>query len=177
MSRNLWLCLCLAVNAVAADTPKTVVIADFERGVDHFSNLARQDTTVAAVGAGSLRLSSDFYGGKQPGVSTGRYLRLHHRRLSELRFQVRSKNVTRLNLQLVDATGQTHQHPIVLTPDSQWHPVVIRNFAAAEHWGGAANGQFHWPARSLSLRIPRAAVVNGNRADIWFDQVEAVITE
>lgn len=170
-----FLALLVAVTTRAAEPP-ALPIADFEDGVQHFDDAGEHDATTAAAGAGSLRLEHDFAADpKQKWVGTGRYLRLRHRgALAAITLQVRSQTVTQVNVQIVDATGQTHQLRLPVQADDQWRPLRVTGFGGGEHWDGANDGVFHWPARAIRFVVEAGSVREGGVARIWLDQVAAV---
>ncbi|RIQ21462.1 hypothetical protein DY240_15125 [Jiangella rhizosphaerae] len=167
-------------TAQAADI--TEVIGDFETAAEVWNlNLGSEfpgaqgtftrDPADAATGAQSGLVTADFSGG-------GNYVllgRAVNRDLTSLSFQVRSAEVSRIGLRLTDSTGQVHQQRIALAPGGAWQQVTVTDFAGGEgniHYGGANDGIWHGPARSIGLIIDRGFVLTADRtADVRFDAV------
>ncbi|WP_285038626.1 sugar-binding protein [Plantibacter sp. lyk4-40-MEA-4] len=83
--------------------------------------------------------------------------------LDAVSFWVRAENVTTVGVQLVDATGQTHQSFLPVPASDGWQELTLQSpVTDPSHsaWGGAGDGIWHGPARQVGF------VVNGwARAD------------
>ena len=111
-------------------------------------------------GENAVRLLGDFSGGGAY-VSTENYL--NGMDITAVRMKVKTANATGFNARYGDASGQCHQgRGFKLTPDNQWHEVVVetRAVVGGEHWGGANDGKWHGGAQYISLLIG-----GGNAAD------------
>lgn len=120
------------------------------------------------AGAYALRLAADFAKG---GAYVAAQQDLAGLDLDELRMRVRS-SVPRCGIRLVDATGQCHQRTdVALVADGAWHDLVIRpgEIAGGEHWGGAADGRWHGPARQVALTMAASG-------EILLSDLRAVVT-
>lgn len=76
--------------------------------------------------------------------------------LKAIRFEAKTANAASVSVQLVDASGQTHQRKgLPVITDGAWHEVVIdpRKIAGGEHWGGANDGEWHGPAKRFSISV------------------------
>lgn len=129
------------------------------------------------AGSSCLKLSGDFSGG-------GAYVAMI-RDLAPLaaasdvpaiRLQVKSQHATGLGIQLVDATGQTHQRKgVKVTADGAWHEVVLRptEIAGGEHWGGANDGKWHGPPKQISISITKHYVPSGSAPELLLADIRA----
>jgi hypothetical protein len=129
------------------------------------------------AGRACLKLSGDFAGG-------GAYVAMV-RELSPLatatevpaiRLQVKSQHATGFGVQLVDATGQTHQRKgVKLTPDGAWHEVVLRptEIAGGEHWGGANDGKWHGPPKQIAISVTKNYVPSGSAPELLLADIRA----
>lgn len=128
-------------------------------------------------GKSCLKLAGDFSGG-------GAYVAMV-RDLSMLaaasdvpaiRLQVKSQHATGLGIQLVDATGQTHQRKgVKIMPDGEWHEVVLRpsEISGGEHWGGANDGKWHGPPKLLSISVTKNYVPSGSAPELLLADIRA----
>ncbi len=77
-----------------------------------------------------------------------------------IKVKMKSDNVQSFGIQLSDGTGQTHQKKnIPITPDGQWHEVIIKpdEVAGIEHWGGANDGKWHGKPTGLVFNMNEAS--------------------
>ena len=126
-----------------------------------------RDATVAHGGQASGKLEADFAGGGSY-VGTLRDLStLDLPDATEFRFWAKGKDLRSLSVRLIDATGQCHQKiGIPLAAGNDWQEVVLKidGIVGGEHWGGANDGKWHGPAKSLGLNIDRRDL---RTADQW----------
>ncbi len=76
--------------------------------------------------------------------------------LLRIRLRYMTGEVKQLTVRLGDGSGQIHQKKgVVLTSDGQWHDSVlaVSEFVGGEHWAGANDGQWHSPAKLLSINM------------------------
>ena len=136
------------------------------------------DQAQAHDGARSYRLDADFRGG---GAYVGSWLDLQPLDLpdiQEFRFWVQARNLKRLGVRIVDATGQCHQSSVDLPPGSNegWREVVLKvaRLVGGEHWDGANDGAWHGPPKGLGLNIAKEALSTGqSQASLWIDDLQA----
>lgn len=138
-----------------------------------------------APGRSSLKLSGDLAGtgGGAYAAAIRGFQELDLRDLTAVRMKVKSPNVTRISVQLKDGTGQTHQKKgIPVTPDGQWHELVLRTaeIAGGEHWAGANDGQWHGEPAQLVLILGGEADPKEKQpvlfmTDITADAVQAAV--
>jgi hypothetical protein len=72
----------------------------------------------------------------------------------ELRIRVRSPIAQPLTFRAVDSTAQTHQFKGRVTGTGQWETIRIPLTRKLEHWGGANDGQIHFPIKWLVFSLP-----------------------
>ena len=135
------------------------------------------------AGRNALRLSGNFTGGGAYVQATRKLPELADRVLDSLVLSLRSTNVTRFNVRLIDGTGQCHQRKgVPVTADGQWHDVVLKpsEIAGGEHWSGANDGQWHGALSLVAIMVgkadtlqpvidfarPRAMVADGGGAPV-----------
>lgn len=132
-----------ACVAMAQALPE-LVIGDFAAGTDGFGGgLTR--STEAGHGFGVLANT------KQKWVETTKSFGRLEQDFAEVSFRVRSHDVHRVAFRLVDATGQSFQQRFAVKPDGQWQTVRVTAFGQGESWGGAADRQWHPPARQIAF--------------------------
>jgi hypothetical protein len=112
---------------------------------------------IPEAGVIAVKLQGDFTGG-------GAYVSTDHRLggldVKAIRMRVLTSNVKSLNVRLGDGSGQCHQAKgFTLTPDGQWHDVVIETAAVVggEHWGGANDGTWHGNGQYISLLLGKGS--------------------
>jgi hypothetical protein len=136
-----------------------------------------RDKAVTHDGRCSARLQADFSGG-------GVYVAMSKTLpdpidLRELRFWAKSAQAKSLVVRLVDGTGQTHQQIVPLNADDPWQQLRITQFAAGRnymHFGGAHDGQWHPPAKSLSLNLEKGSLSGRSQGTVWIEGIEALGT-
>jgi hypothetical protein len=81
----------------------------------------------------------------------------------ELWIHARSPIPQQLTFRMIDSTEQTHQYKRRIKGTGYWEPIRILLTRRLEHWGGANDGQIHFPIKSLvfSVPLPRADYKNG----------------
>lgn len=171
----------LALNAPAGKP--TTPLGDYESAAEGWSfypgsefpgatgSLAL-DATTAAAGTQSAKLSANFSGG-------GNYVAIQRTmvpiNLSALSLSVRSSQLSGLGLRLTDATGQVHQQRLPVS--TSWQQLTVTRFDGGSgylHFGGADDGIWHGPAKSIMLTLDRSEIINGGTtATVNVDAVTA----
>jgi hypothetical protein len=72
----------------------------------------------------------------------------------ELRIRARSPIAQQLTFRVIDSTDQTHQFKSRITGTGQWESIRIPLTRKLEHWGGANDGQIHFPIEWLVFSVP-----------------------
>jgi hypothetical protein len=72
----------------------------------------------------------------------------------ELRIHARSPIAQQLTFRFVDSTDQTHQLKGRIAGTEQWETICIPLTRKLEHWGGANDGQIHFPIKWLVFSLP-----------------------
>ncbi|QTH43804.1 hypothetical protein J4772_05130 [Cohnella sp. LGH] len=91
-----------------------------------------------------------------------------------LSFRIRTSDVRSLAIRSTDSTGQTFQQRITLQETAGWQEVVVPALTASLYWGGANDGVWHEPARSVAILFDRASIPGAAKlGSIDVDQVEA----
>jgi hypothetical protein len=67
---------------------------------------------------------------------------------------VRSPLRQQLTFRLIDSTAQTHQFKQRIEGNGLWERVEIPLTRRLEHWGGANDGNIHYPIKSLIFAVP-----------------------
>lgn len=108
----------------------------------------------------ALHLKGDFTKGGAY-VSTGRDLKGTD--LSVIKMKIKTPNVKKFSVRLIDSTKQCHQAKgFKLTPDNKWHDVEIRvkDVVGGERWGGAKDGKWHPGGNSFHITIGKNSAQN-----------------
>ncbi len=164
----------------AADAADTVGLIDaenptagwsFGNGPEFPGATGSLDAGAGDDEAGALVLTGDFSQG-------GGYVQAS-RKLGDLypdalRMQVRSPHDDLLTMRIIDASGQCHQIRLRVNQNDAWQnvefplrrffermgkPGAVPGVVRYEHWGGAKDGRWHGPAKSIHfLRRKRSGV-------------------
>jgi hypothetical protein len=108
------------------------------------------------AGRSHLRLAADFTAGGAYVAAIKDLADLDAKDVTAFRLRVRSANASTVTVQVVDATGQTHQRKgLKLTADGKWHDLVLKpaGLAGGEHWGGANDAKWHGPAARVVISV------------------------
>jgi hypothetical protein len=108
----------------------------------------------------AMKLAGDFAGGGSYVGARKGFEDFDLRDVTAIRMKIKTENVAALTFRIGDGTGQTFQKKgIALTPDGQWHDLVIEPaaLASAEHWGGANDGKWHGAPRAMALLLTKPA--------------------
>lgn len=135
------------------------------------------DGKLMKSGGGSLRLEPDFTRG-------GGYVQVAKTfpeglAAKSITFWTQSEGVAGIRFRLVDATGQVFQSRKVPIPEGKgWKRMTLplADLCAAEHWGGANDGIWHPPGRTIAIMIPASFLAEGlTTGAIWLDELAAVL--
>lgn len=67
---------------------------------------------------------------------------------------VRSPIAQRLTFRLIDGSGQTHQYKSEVAGSGAWETIRIPLNERLEHWGGAKDGNIHFPITEIVFAVP-----------------------
>ncbi|HZZ70701.1 MAG TPA: glycoside hydrolase family 16 protein [Pirellulales bacterium] len=179
-----------AAEPAAHEAAKPLVLDDFEGEPKHWKFIGGEefpgakgaltkDNHDAHGGKSCYRLEADFKGG---GAYVGCWKDLEPLGLPDLeaiRLWVKTKDLTKLGVRVVDDSGQCHQKTVELPAESDkgWRELTlsIRDLVGGEHWAGANDGHWHGPAKGFGFNIGKDAVANaGTQAELWIDDVSAI---
>ena len=119
-----------------------------------------------------LKLSADFSkGGNYVGAAKSFSPPIA---VSEVRFKIKT-SAPWISLRMIDGTGQSHQQKLLLAgSDNEWQEITVKDFGGTfpgfVHWGGAKDGTFHQPLRSIMF-VTRNLDVPGEKWDILIKQL------
>jgi hypothetical protein len=124
----------------------------------------------------AAQLSGDFnVGGQYVSMKRG----IGSLDIQQLSLSVKTEDLGKLRLRLIDNTGQVHQQRLALQADGQWHAITVSTFAGGEgyeHFSGANDGIWHAPAREMAFILERSDLLNGKKqGEILIDNVIASI--
>lgn len=124
---------------------------------------AKGSLTVAkdepAAGQTALKLAGDFTGGGAyvAAIKDLKDLKdLDAKDVTAFRLRAKSNNAASVSVQVVDASGQTHQKKgVKVVADGQWHDLSLKpaEVAGGEHWGGANDGKWHGPPSRFVISV------------------------
>lgn len=75
--------------------------------------------------------------------------------------EIQAPQVATLGFRITDSTGQTFQQRLSLQATTNWQRVVIQDLVGkqeANSWGGAKDGKWHGPAKSIALLLDKSAL-------------------
>ena len=131
--------------------------------------------SLTATPGGSLKLAGDFTGG---GAYVGmvRELReLDVKDVAAIKMKVKSENAAQIGVQMVDATGQTHQRSVPIKADNEWHELVLDpvKISGGEHWGGANDSKWHGPPTQIALNVSKESDPKGKQPVVELAKIVA----
>jgi hypothetical protein len=129
-----------------------------------------------APGQSSLKLSGDFTGGGAYVAAIKNLHELEAKDVTAFRLRAKTGNAASISVQMVDATGQTHQRKgVKLTSDGAWHDLALEpaKIAGGEHWGGANDGRWHGPPRQLVMSLTENSDPQSKQPVVQFAEIRA----
>jgi len=75
-----------------------------------------------------------------------------------LKFDVKTADLAGLVIRITDSTGQCHAQHVALKDTSDWQTVTLKSLhqgEGANSWGGAADGKWHGPAKSVAILVDK----------------------
>jgi len=131
-------------------------------------------------GRETLKLTGDFTNG-------GNYVQMSRNieavDIRELSMWLKSPDMGTINVRLVDSSGQCHQIVFKIKRDADWQKLVLpidqffakmevegaTPVAKYEYWGGAKDGKWHGPAKSINLLLGKNE--DKKLIDLWVNDV------
>jgi hypothetical protein len=167
----------VAIGFFAQGAPPQTLVSGFEKDVEGFRGPCARDEAVAKSGTASLRVAVDLRSGGSVTISK-RFCDLDHD-ITAIRFWVKSNEVSSITFRLVDRTGQAHQQRPAFPDDGKWHLIELKSFDSGpvyESWGGASDGKWHGPPRSLDIDVDFGWVKNNN-GTLWIDDFRLTLAK
>ena len=178
-----------------ADTKGVLVLVSLAPGAESWSfvngvEFGPSTGTYDRLGDGSapnpytLKLMGDFSKGGGYVSALGKFnsgvlallAKMDPSKVTGLRFRARSKDTKGINFRLYDASGQDHLFRMGLAPDGEWHTIEIKKLeASSQHWGGANDGNIHWPIQTFAVLLERGNLVTPPLGTLEITQVELVL--
>ncbi len=97
----------------------------------------------------------------------------------ELSFWVKTVDMTKFDLILIDNSNQNHQQTIVLDPTTEWQKITVSSFSSGINytkWGGSNDGVWHGPLKKMHFKLTKAAMKAGKTVgSIWFDDIRVKV--
>jgi len=177
-------------NYASADTGnlllESVSLGQFNSGNDDWTALMdaypqggfqRDQVGFETVGNRAVKLPGDLSGIYKNGLIARAMPGLDFHKVS---FKVKTADVDRVIIRLIDGTGQTFQQIIGVEPDGQWHTVTIDDLDAGDHWGGANDGVWHPTAWAFTIMSDKDHIVkspNDYQIEVLVDDVQLYVQE
>jgi hypothetical protein len=143
-----------------------------------------RDSATSLTGSSSGKLQLDFSGNstyKNSYVSLEKYLfkRILPVDAMELSFWVKTADMAKFDLILVDNSNQNHQQTIVLDPTTEWQKVTVSSFTSGINytkWSGSNDGVWHGPLKKMHFKLTKASMKAGKTVgSIWLDDIRAKV--
>lgn len=97
----------------------------------------------------------------------------------ELSFWVKTADMAKFDLILVDNSNQNHQQTIVLNPTAEWQKVTVSSFTSGINytkWSGSNDGVWHGPLKKMHIKLTKASMNTGKTVgSIWLDDIRAKV--
>ncbi|OPA73585.1 hypothetical protein BVG16_27630 [Paenibacillus selenitireducens] len=179
----------------ADDNTPELTVGDFESADEAWDFLIGSG---GALGNGEFsRDASKFHSGSSSGklqldfsskssytnsyVSLEKYLfkRVLPTNALELSFWVKTADMAKFDLILVDNSNQNHQQTIQLDPTTEWQKVTVSSFTSGinyTNWGGSNDGVWHGPLKKMYYKLTKASMKSGKTmGTIWLDDIRVKV--
>jgi len=179
----------LAGPAAFADDAKTVALGDFSSDLAGWDfslgkefpgaqgNLWREEKE-GSSGKGAASLLGDFSGG-------GAYVAMikglkEPLDVKAIAISFKTSDVSGLVFRITDSTGQTFQQQLEIKESPDWQALKVSDFIGKKgsgHWGGANDGQWHGPAKALSIILDKGKLSNKDqgKGTLIVEKVDALL--
>ncbi|WP_168121219.1 hypothetical protein [Paenibacillus sp. HB172176] len=173
-----------------------IVLGDFESSNETWDfligsggSLGNGEFTRAAGGAQSGNQSGEL----QLNFGTGSWYRNSYATLEKylfkrilpvdanaLTFWVKTEDVAKFDLVLLDNSNQNHQQTIQLAASPDWQQVTVNSFTTGINytkWGGSNDGVWHGPLKKITIKLTGVSMKTSNKiGTIRFDNLRALVT-
>jgi len=179
----------------ADDNIPELTVGDFESADEAWDFLIGSG---GALGNGEFsRDSTNFHTGNSSGklqlnfssqstytnsyVSLEKYLfkRVLPTNALELSFWVKTADMAKFDLILVDNSNQNHQQTILLDPTTEWQKVTVSSFTSGINytkWGGSNDGVWHGPLKKMYYKLTKASMKSGKTmGSLWLDDIRVKV--
>lgn len=96
-----------------------------------------------------------------------------------LSFWVKTADIAKFDLILVDNSNQNHQQTIVLDPTTEWQKVTVNSFTSGLNytkWSGSNDGVWHGPLKKMHYKLTKASMKAGKTVgSIWLDDIRVKV--
>ncbi|WP_152393170.1 sugar-binding protein [Paenibacillus guangzhouensis] len=142
------------------------------------------DSVNAHSGSSSGKLQLDFSSKSSymnSYVSLEKYLfkRVLPTNALELSFWVKTADMAKFDLILVDNSNQNHQQTILLDQTTEWQKVTVSSFTSGINytkWGGSNDGVWHGPLKKMYFKLTKASMKSGRTMGaMWIDDIRAKV--
>jgi hypothetical protein len=192
-----WLAPANSGTSVFADPPATeLVLGDFESADETWDFLIgssgslgngefTRDSANAQTGSSSGKLQLNFSSSssyRYSYVMLEKYLfkRVLPVDANELSFWVKTGDMARFDLILLDNSNQNHQQTINLQATDDWQKVTVSSFTSGTNytkWGGKNDGIWYGPLKKMSFKLTSQSMRSGkSTGSIWFDDIRADVS-
>ncbi len=186
-----------SATLVFADPPATeLVLGDFESADETWDFLIgssgslgngefTRNNASAQTGVSSGKLALNFSSSspyRYSYVMLEKYLfkRVLPVDANKLSFWVKTEDMARLDVILLDNSNQNHQQTITLQPTGDWQKLTIHAFNSGLNytkWGGKNDGVWHGPLKKISFKLTGQSMKPGKTTGaILFDDIRAEVT-
>ncbi|RED51883.1 chitinase N-terminal domain-containing protein [Cohnella lupini] len=97
----------------------------------------------------------------------------------ELSFWVKTADMAKFDLILMDSTNQNHQQTIVLQSTAEWQKITLSSFNSGINYtksGGKNDGVWYGPLKKVQFKLTKASMKTGKTAGaILFDDIRAKV--
>lgn len=179
----------------ASDNTPELTIADFESADEAWDFLIgsggalgngefSRDSTIYKTGRAAGKLQLDFSSNStytNSYVSLEKYLfkRILPTNALELSFWVKTSDMAKFDIILVDNTNQNHQQTIALNPTTEWQKVTVSSFTSGlnyTNWGGSGDGVWHGPLKKIHFKLTKSSMKSGvTKGSIWLDNIQVKV--
>jgi hypothetical protein len=97
----------------------------------------------------------------------------------EISFWVKTSDMAKFDLILVDNTNQNHQQTINLNSTTSWQKITVNSFTSGMNytkWGGSNDGVWHGPLKKMHFKLTKASMKSGiTTGAMWLDDIRVKV--